>query len=313
VRTVIVSPVGTDVQNGTALRNAISGLAPSPAPTARWLIHVEPGRFDLGATPLTLPSSVDLEGSGQDMTTITGAVTGDATLAAGDLSEIRQVGVSCTAPNCGAITSLVGTAPSLDHVTAVCTSDSCQAISLGGNSSVTSSTVAASGTNSIAVALSGGQPLLRGVDIGVNVTGGAITDNAVGLFIQDCTPVVQNSTVSADVVNGGVFGVVVFMVSGSTNGPATFDDVIVSARSTNNSGFGLGVRSKVNNQSARFNGSILNGNTKGINEIGDTGTMTVLISDSEVDNGVNTAAGITLDCIGDYNQAFTALNGTCGP
>jgi hypothetical protein len=61
----------------------------------------------------------------------------------------------------------------------------------------------------------------------------------------------------------------------------------------------------------RFNGSILHGNTNGIKAGTTAGSMTVLVSNSEVDNGVGTGSNVTYACIGDYNQLFATINGSC--
>ena len=74
IRTVLVSPVpGNPVASGTALRNAIAGIA-SPSATNRWLVKIEPGTYDIGTTSLPMRSFVDVEGSGIDATTIRGTV-----------------------------------------------------------------------------------------------------------------------------------------------------------------------------------------------------------------------------------------------
>ncbi len=70
-RTVLVSPVGTAQQNGTALLAAMAGITTASA-TNPWLLNIEPGVYDVGTTSLALQSYVDIEGSGEDTTTITG-------------------------------------------------------------------------------------------------------------------------------------------------------------------------------------------------------------------------------------------------
>jgi len=76
IRTVLVSPVpGDPVASGTALRNALAGIS-SPSSTNRWLVKIEPGTFDIGATALPMRAWVDIEGSGIGATTIRGNVNG---------------------------------------------------------------------------------------------------------------------------------------------------------------------------------------------------------------------------------------------
>src|SRR5262249_32427162 len=52
-RTVVVSPVGTPAQNGTALLNAMSGITTATA-TNPWLVHIEPGIYDTGIQALNM-------------------------------------------------------------------------------------------------------------------------------------------------------------------------------------------------------------------------------------------------------------------
>src|SRR5689334_13698640 len=61
-RTIIVSPVVTPTQNGTALIGAMSLIAgASPSITNPWLLKLEPGQYDLGSQSLILLPYVDLE------------------------------------------------------------------------------------------------------------------------------------------------------------------------------------------------------------------------------------------------------------
>jgi hypothetical protein len=107
-RTVVVSPVGTAAQNGTALKNALAGITNASA-TNPYLLKIEPGVYDLGSsdTPLTMKEWVDVEGSGEGVTTLTatGSATDHATgtvVGAGD-SELRFL----TAKNTGGATYAV--------------------------------------------------------------------------------------------------------------------------------------------------------------------------------------------------------------
>lgn len=102
IRTVLVSPVpGNSVASGTALRNAINGIA-APSSTNRWLVKIEPGIYDIGAVSLQMRSFVDLEGSGIDATTIRGSVdAGDmtaATIRGVNNTELRFLTVTATLP-----------------------------------------------------------------------------------------------------------------------------------------------------------------------------------------------------------------------
>ncbi|WP_375772327.1 collagen-like protein [Archangium gephyra] len=66
VRTKVVSPGATDAESGAALRAAIDGITDGKT----WRVKVEPGVYDLGATPLVLKPGIHLEGSGEKLTTL---------------------------------------------------------------------------------------------------------------------------------------------------------------------------------------------------------------------------------------------------
>lgn len=72
IRTVLVSPVpGDPVASGTALRNALAGIQ-SPSSSNPWLLKIEPGIYDVQASPLQMRPWVSIEGSGIESTKIRG-------------------------------------------------------------------------------------------------------------------------------------------------------------------------------------------------------------------------------------------------
>ena len=84
-RTVIVSPSGDGSDatlNGQELLDALTFLGsvtPAPGATNPWLIKIDAGIYDAGATQVQMLSYVDIEGSGVDATTIRGTVNGNIT------------------------------------------------------------------------------------------------------------------------------------------------------------------------------------------------------------------------------------------
>ncbi len=73
-RTVVVSPVGTDTENGTALLAALTNITDA-SPTKKYLLYIEPGTYDLGSGSLQMKEHVDIQGAGELNTLITGTVT----------------------------------------------------------------------------------------------------------------------------------------------------------------------------------------------------------------------------------------------
>jgi hypothetical protein len=91
VRTVIVGPAGTATENGTALRAALASITTASA-TNPWLLKIEPGTYDLGTSTLYMKPYVDVEGSGEVVTTIRSAGGGPAVSGAGP-AEMRLLTV----------------------------------------------------------------------------------------------------------------------------------------------------------------------------------------------------------------------------
>ncbi len=74
-RTVVVSPVGTDAQNGSTLLDALSGITDASA-TKPYLLYIEPGTYDLGTSALQMKQHVDIQGAGELKTLIISNVSG---------------------------------------------------------------------------------------------------------------------------------------------------------------------------------------------------------------------------------------------
>lgn len=121
VRTVVVSPVGTAVQNGSALLAALTGIT-TASDTNPWLLKIEPGIYDVGTGTLAMKQYVDIEGSGEGATRITGL--GRPTNAAGTVhtagnSELRDLTVESRGGDAYAKALFVdGGAPRISRVTA---------------------------------------------------------------------------------------------------------------------------------------------------------------------------------------------------
>ena len=96
VRTVVVSPVGTPEENGAALRSAISGIDDASEANP-YLVHIEPGIYELTSGGLNCKDYVDVEGSGQSVTIIRGSHSPSSHLYAmvylADYMELRHVTV----------------------------------------------------------------------------------------------------------------------------------------------------------------------------------------------------------------------------
>jgi hypothetical protein len=127
-RTVVVSPVGTDTENGTALLDAISTITDASA-TKPYLIHIEPATYDLGNGSLDMKQWVDIEGSGELNTVITSGVSFGScfphpgTVNGANNAEMRFLTVRNTGAvgTCLSAISNNSASPRLTHLTAVST------------------------------------------------------------------------------------------------------------------------------------------------------------------------------------------------
>lgn len=94
VRTVIVSPVGNSLQNGTELLEKRAAITDASA-TKPYLLKIEPGVYDIGTNSLVMGEYIDIEGAGPGATTITGGGGGMvATVVGASNAEIRDLSVN---------------------------------------------------------------------------------------------------------------------------------------------------------------------------------------------------------------------------
>lgn len=94
-RTVVVKPVGTPAENGTALLNALGSITGEYGANP-YLIKLEPGMYDIGGNSLVMKDFVDIEGSGESNTIIfsTGYESySEASVIGANYAELRNVSI----------------------------------------------------------------------------------------------------------------------------------------------------------------------------------------------------------------------------
>jgi hypothetical protein len=126
-RTIVVSPVGTDTENGQALLDAMNNITDASA-SKPYLLHIEPATYNLGTSlntgSLNMKPFVDIEGSGELNTVITSGIetncqnTRPGTVNGASNAEMRFLTVRNTAQICTAAISNVSASPRLTHLTA---------------------------------------------------------------------------------------------------------------------------------------------------------------------------------------------------
>lgn len=168
-RTVIVNNTGVPATDGAALLAAVAGLSPTPSFTNRWEIKLETGIYDVGSSPVVIPSYVNLTGSGVTRTSVKGSfgpppgfLIGGVVQVASN-SEIRNLTIECQ--------SVAGT------------QESCQALSIDS-----------------------GNPRLSNMHINVYGTG---TGSHWGIRTFDAVPVIDDIEIVVDADSGfDMYGIV---------------------------------------------------------------------------------------------------------
>jgi hypothetical protein len=295
-RTVVVSPGANHAASGTALRNALGGIADNSA-ARPYLLKVEPGTYDLGSEPLTLKPHVDVEGSGELATTITSSGAVPSTLAAASNSEVRFLAVVATN---GIALSSDGTSPRYTHLTAS----------------------SSGGPYNYPIVISAGSPLLTHVT--ATGTGGL---QAAGLvnFGNGSNVTVRDSSFSA---NGATSVNVGFLTYGGT------DSVINSVLAASGGAFATGLRVyngthslshstvsgaeatetyaiysgyKWNAPTVTVHGSRLSGATVSLYVFGGTAR----VGASQISGPALTLGPAVIKCATSYNGAFEPLSPSC--
>ncbi len=224
-RTMLVSPVGTPTQNGAALIAAVTGIS-TASTNNPYLVHIEPGNYDVGSAVIAPAAGIDVEGSGTGVTRITGSGIYVISMPAG--SELRHVTVESTNGSAigtnGRLFGVVARASggssntaiqgdtlteSMTNVTAIAFGNGVvnRAIQVAGNVVLTNVTADSSGANSTnrAVDYSGsGSP--RFVNLYALATGVQSSNNTAQAISLQGVSTATLQSVQAVAVNGGQTG-----------------------------------------------------------------------------------------------------------
>lgn len=212
-RTVVVSPVGAPDQNGAALLAAIAGITDA-SEINPYLLKVEPGVYDLGTDSLNMKEYVDVEGSGELVTTITGQVgQGAGTVVGAANTELRFVTIENTGGNGTAIAMYSNSSSvQLKRVTLRALSNTNKIIGLFTENVKflrikDSNIVARGGPNSISFGMS-----IR------NSIAARITNSAIGAIVGGQAYGMSNSSSIVTMVNVHITGQNAAVLNVATNG-----------------------------------------------------------------------------------------------
>lgn len=208
--TVVVSPVGTATQNGTALKNALAGIT-NASQTNPYLLKIEPGVYDLGSSgSLAMKEHVDMEGSGELTTVITSSVTQGpgaeescpiGTIAGANDTELRFLTVRNTGTGfCNIAIRNERVSPRLTHVT-----------------------VQSTGVQGADTAYMG----VYNVDACTTISDATVTASDFGVYSAGCSVLIKQSKISSEDLavrqNPGISYVANTQVVGTTSGAQCFN------------------------------------------------------------------------------------------
>jgi hypothetical protein len=261
---------------GTALRNTLDAITDNSG-TNPYLIKLGPGIYDIGTTSLQMKPYVDIEGSGEKTTKITGAVTddgippGNATIKGASNAELRFLTVENT--GVGLVTAALlnsSASPSILHVIAR---------GSGGN------------TN-FGVYNYSSSPVMTNV-----TAGGSGGNTSYGVFNQYGSPVMTNVTADASGGLNNNFG-----VYNNCSSPEMKNGTASASGGTNN----CGVQS-MSCGTVKINHSVISGAT---NTIVNGSGVTTRVGNTQLDGGPVSGSG-TLTCVGAYDENYLALTTSC--
>jgi hypothetical protein len=268
--------VGTGLENGQALRDALASLDTSGGKT--YLLKIEPGVYDVGSTPLGMRQGVDLAGSGPEVTAIRRTGTSATILAAasGPPVAIRDLEVRSS----GSIAVLAQANVRLEN-----------------------DFIFASGPDTAIFGVraeNGATPKVVDSQVSVQPTGanfGAAIDTEPGAGVE-----IYHSDVIASAIVAGGFGAAL-----SING----DGKVLGSRLIGAGTGGAGGFAAIDNGSSStltIDSSYVAGSERAV---GAAATDKILIGASKVIGGHDPAAAGTHTCIFSYKADYTATNSTC--
>lgn len=303
----VVATSGGDYTDPLTAMGDIATWCGTPSATNPCMMKLMPGIYDLGNNGLAMQPYVDLEGSGENTTTITSTHSSgtwdanSATVSGADNMEIRFLTIENQGGNTYSIAIYNGNAsPDITHVTAIASGGTYIYGVLNVSSSspaMTHVTATASGGGSLNYAVlnvSSSSPAMTHVTAIASGWG----DNKYGIGNLSSSPIMTNVTAIASgwgySLNAGVY---------NDNFSAPVMTHVTATAEGGNNNFGLF------NQyaSSTIKTSSISGTT---NSILNGSSSTVKVGASMLEGSV-TGGGFT--CVGVYDENFAALDTSCQP
>jgi hypothetical protein len=299
--TVIVHPNEDPLVAGQNLLQAVAQIS-NPSATNPYLVKVEPGIYDVDTSSLYMRPFVDLEGSGEGITTITSTIsTGLGTVVGADNSEVRFLTVKNTGAPGQLIVALFSerSSPRYTHVRAL----------------------ASGGAENQAIHISNGVPVLDHVT--ASATGGG---TAIGVANFNGALTVSNSTLSAADAAGANTGILstfggtiraadsAFIASGgeiasgmkTNNGVHTMTNMTLSGSGATTS-YGIYNGWRFASPVVNVHQSRVSGGTNSVFSAGGP----VKLGASQLTGPTTTTFHGTVTCATSYNENYVALSPAC--
>jgi hypothetical protein len=260
---------------GAALLGTVNGITDNSADNP-YLIKVGPGVYDLGTSSLQMKEYVDIEGSGENTTKITGMVTGwppNGTINGASNAELRFLTVENTGTGGNAVALVNSSAsPSILHVTAS----------------------VLVGTANYAVCNISSSPAMTNVT--ATASGGTV--NNYGVYNNSSSPVMTNVTARGSGV-GTSLNLGVYNIASS---PVMTNVTATASGGTDNRGVFNSISGTV-----KINHSVIKGI---IYTIYNGSGVTTRVGNTQLDGGAVHNDG-TLTCAGVYDENYTFYTSTC--
>lgn len=207
-RTVVVSPADSPAASGEVLRTVLAAIA-DPSVSSPWLLHLEPGVYDVGTQGLMLKPYVHLEGSGQDVTVVRSSATGP-TLIGADYAELRWLTVEHTGGQ-GEAVALASGSPHFRLRSMTVRAAEGRNLTVGLRLTATVDTGVVEAVRALASSSTGTSVAVECVRCGARVTdvdasarGGT---TSVGVRMEDGTLVMRRGSALGSLASGGTYGV----------------------------------------------------------------------------------------------------------
>ena len=286
-----------------------------------YLLHLEPGIFDLGPGALTLKPFVDIEGSGEGVTVIRGA--GGVVINGADDVELRSLTVEHAPGGANSVAlDLAGDATRLTHVTALATGGASanHAITAAGSGAVftevTAVAAAPGGGSAIAIYVTG-DAVLRRVTARAQggVSASAIVATAGALLAEDVTASANSATFLRGVsLETGASATLRRVDASASTGLAGATAIALNLLDGNvtvdggsfvavaQTSYGLLCSQLAGSHTARIRNSRLAAIGHSVQA---DGGYQVFVGDSQMSGGAVEPNGGSITCFGDYDSDYT--------